>query len=247
MTEEKKVLSKKKRKEIKDTKTEVTPKEEKEKVEEKERKKQKEVEVAPQSKKEKKGVTKADILRERLKESEKQSKEFEDRLLRVAADFDNYKKRTAREFENLVKFANENLIIKLTDTLDNFERALNHAKNSTDFDNLHKGVELIYESLKQVLEKEGLKPIKTVGQKFDPNFHEAISQKESDEHPEGVITDEISKGYLLNDRVIKAPKVIVSTGSQKEKEKRQEVEKEKAEEKESHQERKEGRQEEKKD
>ncbi|MGB2697111.1 MAG: nucleotide exchange factor GrpE, partial [Candidatus Zixiibacteriota bacterium] len=112
-----------------------------------EKKEQKGIDVVAQPKKEKE-KSQIGILKERLEESENQAKELEDKLLRVAADFDNFKKRTAREFENLAKFANENLITKLTDTLDNFQRALNHAKNSTDFDNFHKGVELIYESLK---------------------------------------------------------------------------------------------------
>lgn len=210
--------SKKGKKEHKNVKAESIPEEIEEKKEEKEKK---DIEVAPPEKG-KEESTEIDILKERLKESENQAKELEDRFLRVAADFDNFKKRTAREFENLAKFANENLITKLTETLDNFQRALDHAKNSTDFDNFHKGVELIYESLKGVLEKEGLEPIKTVGEKFDPNFHEAISQRESDEFPEGTIIDEISKGYILNGRVIKAPKVIVSIGSKKEEETKEE-------------------------
>jgi len=170
-----------------------------------------------------------DVLKERLGKSEQQCKEIEDRLLRVAADFDNYKKRTVKEFANLIKYSNENLIAKLTDTLDNFERALNSAKNSTDFDSFHQGVELIYNHLKDILEKEGLKEIKTKGEKFDPHLHEAVLQVESDEFPEGVIADEISKGYILNDRVIKAPKVIVSMGRKEKeelKEKKEEKEKE---------------------
>lgn len=222
--------SRKKKKENKEIRIEIAPKEE-EKIKEKKGKEQKEI----------------DILRERLKESEIQAKEREDKFLRVAADFDNFKKRTAREFENLAKFANEDLISKLTDTLDNFQRALDHAKNSTDFDNFHKGVELIYDSLKEVLEKEGLKPIKTVGETFNPNFHEAISQKESDEHPEGIIIADISKGYLLNGRVIKAPKVIVSIGTKKDKEEEKEVEKDEAREGGSKEENKEEPRENKKD
>ena len=223
--------SKKEKKESKNIKAEITPEEgDKTKRKEEEEQREKEVETVPQPEKKKK-ETQVDVLKERLKESE-------DKLLRVAADFDNFKKRTAREFENLVRFANESLITKLTHTLDNFERALDHAKNSTDFDNFHKGVELIYDSLKDVLEKEGLKPIKTVGETFDPNFHEAISQKESDEFPEGTIVNEISKGYILNGRVIKAPKVVVSTRAKK-KEEQKEEEKVEAEEKESKEENKE--------
>lgn len=196
--------SKKGKKESKNAKVESTAKEQAGKIEKEQ---------------EKEESTRIGVLKEQLKESENQARELEEKLLRVAADFDNFRKRVVREFESLTKFANENLIGRLTDTLDNFERALDHAKNSTDFDNFHKGVELIYESLKNVLEKEGLKPIKTVGEKFDPNFHEAISQRESEEFPEGVIVDEISKGYILNDRVIKAPKVIVSTGISKQEQK----------------------------
>jgi len=209
------VSSKKGKKESKEMEAKVAGSKELKKGEKKKEEEEKQIEVVPQPEKEKEESTEIDILKERLTESENQAKELEEKLLRVAADFDNFRKRVAREFENLTKFANENLIGRLTDTLDNFERALDHAKNSTDFDNFHKGVELIYESLKDVLEKEGLKPIKTVGEKFDPNFHEAVSQRDSDEYPEGVIVDEISKGYILNGRVIKAPKVIVSTGISK--------------------------------
>ncbi len=176
----------------------------------------KEITVTPEPE-EKEELTEVDILKERLEQSEKECKKLEDRLLRVAADFDNFKKRTSREFENLIKFANQDLILKLTDTLDNFERALDSARNSTDFDSFHQGVELIYTHLKEILAKEGLKEIKTKGEKFDPNLHEAISQVESDEYAEGVIVQEISKGYILKDRVIKAPKVVVSRGKFEEK------------------------------
>jgi molecular chaperone GrpE len=213
------VLSKKGKKDPKDVKVESIPEKKEEIREEKDKK---EIEVTALPEKGKEESTETDILKQRLKESENQAKELEDKLLRVAADFDNFKKRIAREFENLAKFANENLITKLTETLDNFHRALDPAKNSTDFDNFHKGVELIYESLMDVLEKEGLKPIKTIGETFDPNFHEAISQRESDEFPEGTIVEEISKGYILNHRVIKAPKVIISTGAKKEEEQKEE-------------------------
>jgi len=176
---------------------------------------------------EKEKPTKVEILKERLQKSEKECKDLEDKLLRLAAEFDNFKKRTTKEFDNLIKFANQDLTLKLTDALDNFERALDSAKNSTDFDSFHRGVELIYTHLKEILTKEGLEEIKTVGQKFDPNLHEAISQVESDEYPEGVIVQEISKGYVLKDRVIKAPKVIVSSGKKREEKEEREEEKDK--------------------
>jgi molecular chaperone GrpE len=177
---------------------------------------------------EKKDETQIDLLKARLAKSEEQTKELEDRLLRLAAEFDNYKKRMAKEFGYLIKNANENLILQLLDTLDNFQRALNSApakggisnKTSDDYESFHKGVELIYNHLKEILTKEGLKEIEAIGKPFDPNFHEAVTQAESDKYDEGIIMDEISKGYMLNDRLLRASKVVVSKGKpKKEKEK----------------------------
>jgi molecular chaperone GrpE len=167
---------------------------------------------------EQKGEVQIDVLKERLEKSEKEYKDLEDRLLRLAAEFDNYKKRTAREFQTIIKNANEELISQLVETLDNFQRALDSAlkskstKNSNDFDSFRKGVELIYQHFIEILRKEGLKEIKAVGEPFDPHLHEAVMQQESEEFPEGVVIDEISKGYILNDKVIKHSKVIVSKG-----------------------------------
>jgi molecular chaperone GrpE len=164
--------------------------------------------------------TEVDLLKERLSKSEEQIKELEDRLLRLAAEFDNYRKRTNKEFSYLVKNANEKLILQLLDTLDNFQRALDSAKTSNDYENFHKGVELIYTHMKDLLAKEGLKEIEALGKPFDPNFHEAVTQAESDEYKEGIVMEEISKGYLLNDRLLRASKVVVSKGKSKEKEKK---------------------------
>ncbi len=172
--------------------------------------------VEKEKKKEVEPKTEADLLKERLAKSEEEVKELEDRLLRLAAEFDNYRKRTAKEFGYLVKNANENLILKILDTLDNFERALDSAKNSTDYDNFRKGVELIYTHLKELLKKEGLKEIEAVCKPFDPNFHEAVTQCESEEHEEGIVADEICKGYMLNDKLLRASKVVVSKGKPKE-------------------------------
>ena len=161
--------------------------------------------------------TEVDLLKERLAKSEEQTKELEDRLLRLAAEFDNYRKRTAKEFGYLVKNANERLIFELLDTLDNFQRALNSAKTSNDYENFHQGVELIYIHMKDILTKEGLKEIEAIGKPFDPNFHEAVIQAESEKHEEGMVMEEISKGYMLNDRLLRASKVVVSKGKSKEK------------------------------
>ncbi len=159
--------------------------------------------------------TEIDLLKERLVKSEEQTKELEDRLLRLAAEFDNYRKRTAREFAYLVKNANERLILELLETLDNFQRALDSAKTKSDYENFHKGVELIYTHMKDLLSKEGLKEIEALGKPFDPNFHEAVTQAESDKYDDGIVMEEIGKGYLLNDRLLRASKVVVSKGKLK--------------------------------
>jgi molecular chaperone GrpE len=187
------------------------PEEEKE-----ENKKQDEsLEIDEKFEEEKEEKTQIDPLKERLAKSEEQTKELKDRLLRLAAEFDNYKKRMAKEFGYLIKNANENLIFQLLDTLDNFQRALNSAKNFTDYENFHKGVELIYNHLKEFLTREGLKEIEAVGKPFDPNFHEAVTQAESEKYDEGVVIEEISKGYMLNNRLLRASKVVVSKGKPK--------------------------------
>ena len=174
------------------------------------------LEVVEKVEEEKKEETQIDLLKERLAKSEEEVKNLEDRLLRLAAEFDNYKKRMAKEFGYLIKNANENLILQLLDTLDNFQRALDSAKTSDDYDSFHKGVELIYNHMKEILTKEGLKEIEALGNPFDPNFHEAVTQAESDQHDEGIIIDEINKGYMLNDRLLRASKVVVSKGKPKE-------------------------------
>lgn len=160
--------------------------------------------------------TEVESLKEQLEKSEEKARELEDRLLRLAAEYDNYRKRTAREFEYLCQNANENLISKLLDTLDNFERALDSAKNSGDYESFRKGVELIYTHLKELLEKEGLKEIEAVCKPFDPNFHEAVTQCESEEHEEGVVADEMCKGYMLNEKLLRPSKVVVSKGKSRE-------------------------------
>ncbi len=190
------------------------------------------LEVVEKVKEEKKEETQIDLLKERLAKSEEQTKELEDRLLRLAAEFDNYKKRMAKEFGYLIKNANENLILQLLDTLDNFQRALSSApakggisnKTSNDYENFHKGVELIYNHLKEILNKEGLKEIEALGKPFDPNFHEAVTQAESDKYEEGLVMEEISKGYMLNDRLLRASKVVVSKGKMKKKSEEQRAE-----------------------
>jgi molecular chaperone GrpE len=133
-----------------------------------------------------------------------------DKFLRALADFDNFRKRIAREREERTRCADEDLIKHLLEVVDNMERALAASTQDVDAESLKRGMGLIYEQLKDVLTKQGLCPIKCLGQKFDPNYHEAIMQIEKDgAEPENVV-EEVQKGYLLNGRVIRPSKVVVS-------------------------------------
>lgn len=146
---------------------------------------------------------------ERLTE---QVAKLEDQLLRAAAEFDNYKKRTARRFEQIVQSGLDQILLELLAVIDNFERAL--APNGEQEDpNAHReGMSLIYEQLKTLLGKYDLTPIEAVGKPFDPNLHEAMMQTDSDEYPEGTVAIEIAKGYRQGDRVLRHSKVGVSKG-----------------------------------
>ena len=136
--------------------------------------------------------------------------EANDMMLRLAAELDNYKKRTAKERESLLKYAAQDLIRELLPVLDNFERAIESARKSRDFDSFLEGVTLIYKNMCDVLEKKGVRQIKAVGEEFDPNIHEAVAQLPSDEHPENVVLEELQTGYMLHDRVIRPSMVAVS-------------------------------------
>lgn len=133
-----------------------------------------------------------------------------DRCLRLNAEFDNLRKRTQKEKEEFVKYANEKLILELVDILEAFERGLENAKGSTDNAKLIQGMELIYKQLKNVLEKNGLVPIKALGEKFDHYKHEAMMQTPSEDGEEDIVLEEFSRGYMLNNKVIRYSKVRVS-------------------------------------
>lgn len=135
-----------------------------------------------------------------------------ERLLRTTADFDNFKKRAARERQEAIKFANESLIQKIVPVLDNFEMALAAAQSSsTDgLKSLSEGVAMIHSLLRQALAESGLEEISATGQVFDPNLHEAVSQQESSEVAEGHVLQQLRKGYKLRERLIRPATVIVA-------------------------------------
>ena len=155
-------------------------------------------------------------LKKKLEEKEKEAKDHYDRLLRVAADLDNYKKRAAKEKEEWVKFSNEDLIKTLLPFIDNLERAVNHAEKVEDTGVLIEGVRLTIQQLLRSLNKFGLSSFDSVGKPFDPAVHEAILVVPTDQHEPNLVVVEFQKGYLLNDRLLRPASVSVSKSLEKE-------------------------------
>ncbi len=146
----------------------------------------------------------------RLNELHKQVEDAQQRALRAQADFDNYRRRTIKEKEELAQYASMKLITELLPVIDNFERALTAAQTAEDKDSFIKGVDMIFRQFNQVLQQEGLAQMETVGQPFNPDFHQAIMQVESDEHEEGIVVEEVQRGYMLKDKVLRPAMVKVS-------------------------------------
>jgi len=147
-----------------------------------------------------------------LAELRKKAKENEDRFLRTAAEFENYKKRMSRQYEDVVRTANDKILLDLLEVVDNFERALQHDNDDDDPSPLRKGTEMIYSQLQSLLQKHGVTPIEAVGKPFDANLHEAMMEMASDEYDAGVVAMEMARGYMHNDRVLRHSKVGVSKG-----------------------------------
>jgi molecular chaperone GrpE len=133
-----------------------------------------------------------------------------DKYLRLYSEFDNYRRRTIKERLELSKTASVDVIVDLLPVLDDFERAIKSSEESTDCEAVKEGVKLIYNKMKSGLEKKGLKPIEAIGSGFDTDFHEAITQIPApSEKEKGKVIDEIERGYLLNDKVIRFSKVVI--------------------------------------
>jgi len=156
-------------------------------------------------------LSELEILRQSFEEKKKLADSYYDQLLRLKAEFDNYRKRIEKEREELVKFGKEELVVKLLDILDSFQLALDSTKDEKNEAKLIKeGVELIHKQFKEVLEKEGLRKLEVQGEKFDPNLHYAVEYQESDEHKDNEILKEIRPGYLFHNRVIRPAMVVVA-------------------------------------
>ena len=135
--------------------------------------------------------------------------ELKNRYLRTLADFDNLRKRTEREKSDFARYATSGVLKDLLPVLDNFDRALEHSDADDDF---HKGVELIYKQLYDVLTKHGLRPIDEVGAHFDPNIHEAVVREEDSSVPSHTVTAILQRGYFLHDRLLRPALVKVAVG-----------------------------------
>lgn len=153
---------------------------------------------------------KLEELRSQLAQKDQGLAHLKDRLLRLAAEFDNFKKRSRKERSDLVLFANEELIKQFLPVLDNFERALENGRQQAVPESFFKGIELIYNQASRTLERIGLKHIEVVGQSFDPNLHEAVMRDADSELPENTVVQEFRRGYSLNDKVIRQAMVSVS-------------------------------------
>lgn len=165
----------------------------------------------PEKAKEEKSIALTLAEYQKLKEEAAKANEYWDRVLRLQAEFDNTRKRLEKDKQDFIRFANEGLILELLNILDDLERAVDLAQTKhQDLPVFLKGIEMILAHLYEMLKEKGLKPIEAEGKPFDPNFHEALMQMENKDLPEHTVLEELQKGYLLNDRIIRTSKVKVS-------------------------------------
>ncbi|MCH2602727.1 MAG: nucleotide exchange factor GrpE [Pedosphaera sp.] len=145
---------------------------------------------------------------ETLTEAQEAMAELNERIVRLTADFDNFRKRAQREKDEARQFANQGLLEKLLPVLDNFEMALTAVKDADP--SVRDGVQMILDQLLGVLKESGVEPVDAMGQPFDPNLHEALSQEETTEVEEGTVVQQVQRGYKLNDRLVRPARVVVA-------------------------------------
>jgi len=141
---------------------------------------------------------------------EEQLANEKDRFVRLSAEFDNYRKRKQREIDEFKKFATETVFKQFLPVVDNLERAISSAESNKDLDTLLEGVELTHKEILKIFQAFNVTPVEAENQVFDPNFHQAVTQKETDEVPENTVTNVLQTGYILNDRLIRPAMVVVS-------------------------------------
>ncbi|WP_303393579.1 nucleotide exchange factor GrpE [Tuberibacillus sp. Marseille-P3662] len=146
-----------------------------------------------------------------LKEQQQENESLKNRLLRVQADYDNFKRRTKDEKEQERKYRSQKLVEDLLPVMDNFERALETEEINDSEQSLKQGMDMVYKQLKEALEKEGVEVIEALNQPFDPNVHQAVMQVDSDELESNTVAEVLQKGYTLNGRVVRPAMVKVSS------------------------------------
>ena len=151
-----------------------------------------------------------------LKEKEKEAAENYDKYVRAVAELDNYRKRAARERSDSIRYGNESLIKDILPLVDSMDRALQHADDYGYSDAFKKGLKLLQGQLQGCLEKHGVRQIECVNKAFDPHIHEAVLQVESGVHEKDQVVEELEKGYLLHERLLRPAKVSVSKGAKAE-------------------------------
>jgi molecular chaperone GrpE len=149
-------------------------------------------------------------LQKQIESLQKEKDDIFAKLQRVAADYDNYQKRTARQLADSIAYEKDKLIKALLPVLDNFEYIIANTPYGVNDESLLKGVQIIYDQLLDVLKVQGVEQIKAAGEKFDPAYHEAITQQAEESQKDGVVLEELQKGYTLNGRLIRASRVVVN-------------------------------------
>jgi molecular chaperone GrpE len=149
-------------------------------------------------------------LRNELAQALNDIKMHQEQYLRTLADMENLRKRTQRDKEDLAKFANENILREILPVIDNLERAVDHAEQAETNDGLFEGVQMTLTQFSQLLTKFGVEPVDAIGQPFDPAYHQAMGQLESDEHPVNTVVQQMQKGYQLNNRLLRPAFVMLA-------------------------------------
>lgn len=161
-------------------------------------------------------VTELEETRQALAAKTEEAKSFQDKYLRLAAEFENFKRLAQKQKQEYSQFANESLLKELLPIVDNLERALKCVRDGHTTDGLVQGVELTLKQFTETLAKFGVKPIVSLGASFDPTFHQAVARQESKTAEENTVIEECQKGYQLHDRILRAAMVVVAAGSDSE-------------------------------
>ena len=149
-------------------------------------------------------------LTEALDAAKQEAKENYDKFLRLSAEMENYKKRTAKELGDFRKYANESVMRDLLEVVDNLERALDASESEGGAESLREGIQLILDDLLKIFGNFEVKPIDALGEPFDPVFHQAVMQEETDEQPDNTVLRQLQKGYTLHDRLLRPAMVVVA-------------------------------------